>query len=84
MSDYYRPERINDYQWVEAGGLPAVEYRAFTTMTSRSIYADVCKTEQVLANTLQHRRLVALVSGNIVVDYTIIEPDPHSAHRVTR
>lgn len=74
-------ERIHHYNWSPAGGLPDIEYHAFATLNSRGVYTDVCKAEQLTANILQQRRLVALVSDDIVLDYTIIEPDPNSPHR---
>lgn len=86
-SVYYQPYRIYSYRWEFAGGLPDIEYRAFTVAATRSIYSDICKNEQVMADTLQQRRLVALVDGlasTIVKDYTIIEPNPNSVHKVTR
>jgi len=73
--------RIIDYTWTDAGGLPDIEYSAFSTFTSRTIYADVIKGEQRMANTNQQRRLVALVDGDNVVEYTIIEPNPASVDR---
>jgi len=83
-SIYYQPERIYSYRWEFAGGLPDIEYRAFTVAATRSIYSDICKNEQVMADTLQQRRLVALVDGTVVLDYTILEPNPNSVHKVTR
>lgn len=83
-SVYYQPYRIYSYRWEFAGGLPDIEYRAFTVAATRSIYSDICKNEQVMADTLQQRRLVALVDGTVVLEYSIIEPDPNSVHKVTR
>lgn len=83
-SVYYQPYRIYSYRWEFAGGLPDIEYRAFTVAATRSIYSDICKNEQVMADTLQQRRLVALVDGTVVLDYSILEPNPNSVHKVTR
>ncbi len=82
--------RINNYDWsnVHSMNIDALEqylsqFEAFTTVTLVSIYSDVCKQEQILADTLQHPRLVALIdNGNIVVKHTECLPDPHSAHRI--
>lgn len=82
---------MDDYDWTPAGGMPLVTVEAFSTLTSRSIYSDVCKAEQLMADTLQERRLVALVDRHqgsdgdfydVVVDYLVLMPNTNSPHRV--
>lgn len=83
-------ERTHQYDWSNVHSLSSdaweqhfAQFDAFTTVGLVSIYSDVCKQEQILADTLQQARLVALVDGNsTVVRYTECYPNPHSAHRI--
>lgn len=82
-------ERIAEYKWATIGGVPKTvpldEWRAFTTVTRPSAYADICGQEQRMADTLQQYRLVAMVDDQRnVTRYYICEPNPNSAHRIKK
>lgn len=80
-------DRIDQYNWQHVGGAPSGDFATFTTIAVPSIYSDVCKQEQMLADTLQQTRLVAQVADphdptSAVIRYHICTPNPHSPHRM--
>lgn len=83
-------ERVQQYDWSNVHSMQSdnweqhlAQFASFTTVVLPSVYSDVCKQEQILADTLQHARLVALIdSDNVVVRHTECLPNPHSAHRI--
>lgn len=82
-------DRINNYDWSNVHSMHSdtweqhlAQFASFTTVELVSIYSDVCKQEQTLADTLQQPRLVALVNDGVVLRHTECMPNPHSAHRI--
>lgn len=85
--------QINKYDWSNIeipADLHIDQIDAFTTVVVPSTYSDICKQEQIMADTLQQTRLVALVTERATPDvvlpyvlrYHVCHPDPNSAHRM--
>ena len=77
-------ELMNKYDWSQVDGRPVEEVSSFAITRTRNLFADVTKQEQLMADTLQQFRVVALVHGNIVVEYNLCVPNPNSPHRIIR
>ena len=62
------------------GETPPVDFAAVTFVRSAGLWGDVCKTEQVNADTLGQRRLVVMLDPSepdLVIDWQICQPDPN-------
>lgn len=86
-------QQLNQYDWSNVDvpvEIAFTDIDAFTTVVVPSTYSDICKQEQIMADTLQQTRLVALVTERATTDtmlpyvlrYHLCQPNPHSAHRM--
>lgn len=84
---------LNRYDWSTVDvplDIVFTDIDAFTTVVVPSTYSDICKQEQIMSDTLQQTRLVALVTARAdnpaehpqVLRYHLCTPNPHSPHRM--